>query len=129
MPQICVPQIDFYTTKDDINLRTNCSNNNYGQLGNQDLHSPLREGDKGHSTCKLDDVDPDMLFCDGRFTMQDYKPRHYGFSLGYDCTFLDRSSLRGLSFNVTISDQTNKTTCSKIPASYGGFLNCERLYT
>ena len=120
--------MDIYTTKDDRNLRTNCSNSDYRQLGNEDLHSPLRPRSYRYTTCKLDDVDPKMLHCDGRIMIQDYKPRHYGFSFGYSCKYLNRSSLRGLSFNFTISGQTNKTTCTHIPGLKDEFFECEKIY-
>ena len=61
--QPCRVYIDIYTTKDDANLKTNCSNIDYGQLLNEDLHSPLRPGSYRFTTCKLDDVDSDMLHC------------------------------------------------------------------
>ena len=37
----CVVRLDIYTSEDDKNLITNCSNNGYGQLHNENLHSPL----------------------------------------------------------------------------------------
>ena len=61
--------------------------------------------------------------------IQDYKPRHYGFSFGYHCLKLVRPSLRGLSFNFTIFGQTNKTTCTKTPHVDDGFFNCHQFYT
>ena len=39
-----------------------------------------------------------------------------------------RPSLRNLSFNFTISGQTNKTTCTEIPELDDGFFNCHQLY-
>ena len=56
--------------------------------------------------------------------IQDYVPRNYGFSFGYDCMYSERPSLRGLSFNVTISEQTNKTTCIKMPEMDDRFFKC-----
>ena len=126
--QPCRVYIDIYTTKDDANLKTNCSNIDYGQLLNEDLHSPLRPGSYRFTTSKLDDVDSDMLHCKGRAMIQDYVPRNYGFSFGYDCMYSERPSLRGLSFNVTISEQTNKTTCIKIPEIDYSFFKCHKLY-
>ena len=60
--------------------------------------------------------------------IQDYVPRNYAFSFGYDCMYSERPSLRGLSFNVTISEQTNKTTCIKTPEMDDGFFKCHKLY-
>ena len=124
----CYLYVDIYTTKDDRNLRTNCSNSGYRQLANEDLHSPLRPGSYRYTTCKLDDVDSEMLHCEGRIMIQDYKPRHYGFSFGYSCKYLNRSSLHGLLFNFTIFEQTNETTCTNIPPVNDEFFQCYKIY-
>ena len=92
------------------------------------MHSPLRPGSYRYTTCKLDDVDSEMLHCEGRIMIQDYKPRHYGFSFGYSCKYLNRSSLSGLSFNFTISEQTNKTTCTNTPRVNDKIFECDKLY-
>ena len=70
-----------------------------------------------------------MVQCEGEATVLDYKPRHYSFSFGYHCQELVRPSLRGLSFNFTITGQSNKTTCTKIPSGDDGFFNYHQLYT
>ena len=126
---ICVA---IYTTKHDIDLKTHCLNDLFGQLGNEDLHTPLYNRGRPYrsTTCKLDDDDMDLniLHCEGRITVQDYIPRHYWFSFGYHCWELVRRSLRGLLFNFTISGQTNETTCIKIPDADDEFFNCHELY-
>ena len=33
--------MDIYTTKDDQNIQKRCSSNGYGQLRNENLHTPL----------------------------------------------------------------------------------------
>ena len=126
----CVVSLDIYTTEDDLNLQKNRSINVFGQLRNENLHTPMRHRSKPYryTTCKLDEVDSDMLRCEGRAMIQDYKPRDYGFSFGYDCMYSERPSLRGLSFNFTISGQTNKTTCIKIPEVDDGFFMCHQIY-
>ena len=127
----CEVTLDIYTTKDDQNLKKNCSVNTFGQVFNENLVTPMRSRSKPYrfTTCKLDDVDSDMLHCKGTATIQDYVPRNYGFSFGYDCMYSDRPSLRGLSFNFTISEQTNETSCINTPNWNDGFLNCHQLYT
>ena len=126
----CVVSLDIYTTEDDQNIQKNCSINVFGQLRNENLHTPMRHRSKPYryTTCKLDKWDSDMLRCEGRAMIQDYKPRDYGFSFGYDCMYSERPSLRGLSFNFTISGQTNKTTCIKIPEVDDGFFMCHQIY-
>ena len=124
----CFVRLDIYTTEHDRNLRTNCSNNVFGQLRNENLNSPLKSGSYRFTTCKLDDVDLDMLHCKGRIPIQDYIPRHYGISFGYHCRELVRPSLLGLSFNFTILRQTNSTTCFKIPKHDKKVFNCQEYY-
>ena len=127
----CKISLDIYTTENDRNLEENCSMKVFGQLFNEDLHTPMRPRTKPYrlTTCKLDEVDPDMLHCEGRAMIQDYIPRKYGFSFGYSCEKLVTPSLRGLSFNFTISGQSNKTTCIKIPEVNDGFFMCHNFYS
>ena len=124
----CVVRLDIYTSEDDQNLMTNCSNNGYGQLRNENLHTLLRPGTYRFTTCKLDDVDVDMLHCNGRIMIQDYKPRHYGISFGFHCRELVRPSLLGLSFNLTLLGQTNRTVCYKVPKHNEKLFNCLEYY-
>ena len=70
-----------------------------------------------------------MLHCKGRITIHDYQPRNYGFSFRHHCKDNVTQSLRGLSFNFTILDQTNKTTCTEIPEMNDRFFECHRFYT
>ena len=126
--EICLVRLDIYTTEDDQNLRTKCSNNVYGQLRNENLYTPLRHGTYRFTTCKLDDVDSDLLHCKGRITIQDYKPRQYGFSFGYPCHELVRPSLVELSFNFTILAQSNRITCIKTPKNSNRFFKCHEFY-
>ena len=60
-------------------------------------------------------MDPDTLQCEGKSIIQDYKPRHYRFSFGYNCDISPKPSLIGLSYNFTISGQSNKTRCFPLP--------------
>ena len=126
----CAVRLDIYTTQDDQNLRSNCSNNVNGQLRNENLHTPLYNRGKPYrfTTCKWNDVDLGMLHCEGRISIQDYIPRHYGFSFGYHCKELVRPSFRGLSFNFTISRQTNRTRCIKIPKCDKHIFRCRGYY-
>ena len=119
-----------YTTKDDRDLKTNCIHDSFGQLGNEDLHTPLYNRSRPYrsTTCKLDHINSEVLQCEGRITVHDYKPRYYRFSFGYHCEELVRPSLSNLSFNFTISGQTNETTCTEIPELDDGFFNCHQLY-
>ena len=47
--------LDIYTTEYDKNLQTNCSKDGFGQLRNENLHTPLYHRDKPYrfTTCNL----------------------------------------------------------------------------
>ena len=113
----CRVALDMYTTEDDLNLKMNCSNDSFGQLRNRNLHTKLSIRYKPYAfiACKLDELDPDVLHCEGKTIIQDYKPRDYGFSFGYNCDSSTKPSLIGLSYNFTISGLSNKTQCLPLP--------------
>ena len=127
----CYPRFDIYTTRDDSNLVKNCSINNFGQLRNENLHTPLKPGTYRFTTCKTDKANTHMLNCQGKTTIQDYIPRHYGFSFGFKCEQLMKGSLKGVTYNISIYDQTNDTNCLPIPrykeTDYAE--HCGRLYS
>ena len=127
----CIVRLDIYTSENDQNFRTKCSNDGYGQLRNENLHTPLilRHEPYRFTKCSLNDTDSYILYCKGGTTIQDYIPRHYGFSLGYYCREPVRPSLHGLSFNFTISAQSNETRCTNLPNRNGGFLKCQKFYS
>ena len=119
--------LDIYTTENDQNLKMNCSRNAYGQLRNENLFTPMTHQFKQYrfTTCKLDDMDSNLLHCTGGTTIQDYLPRHYGFSFDYACRRSLKPSLVGLSYNFTISQQSNETKCSATPSV---IFNCRQFY-
>ena len=131
--------LDIYTTEDNQNLKTRCVTNVYGQFRNENLHIPMRLQDMPNlinsgspdkfNKCKMDDDHSDMISCTGRITIQDYLPRNYGFSFGYDCAYPNKPSLRGLSFNISIFGQSNGTTCSNITEVNDGFFRCHEFYS
>ena len=125
--EACKVTLDIYTTENDQNLKMNCSRNAYGQLRNENLFTPMTHQFKQYrfTTCNLDDMDSDLLHCTGRTTIQDYLPRHYGFSFGYVCRRSLKPSLVGLSYNFTISQQSNETKCSATPSV---IFNCRQFY-
>ena len=60
-----------------------------------------------------------------------YIPRQYSFSIGFDCKNLRKASLNGVYFNISISDQTNHTKCSRIPHAQSEVMsvNCSKFYS
>ena len=76
----------------------------------------------------MDELNSDMLHCEGKTTIQDYKPRHYGFSFGYECHISVKPSLIGLSYNFTIFGQSNKTKCLPFPHILNAIQECTKFY-
>ena len=127
---VCTVILDIYTTGHDKNLFMNCSNDGFGQLRNENLQTPLYLRYKSYrfTTCRMDDLNSDMLHCEGKTTIQDYKPRRYGFSFGYECHIAVKPSLIGLSYNFTIYVQSNKTKCLPFPQIPGTIEQCTKFY-
>ena len=107
------PLMGIYTTKDHINIKKQCTSIWYGQLVNENLHFRIRK-DRGHlQKLKCLKESDDNIHCTGNITVQDFKPRNFSFSFGFRCVWI--SSLKGLSYNITIHGQTNETNCISLP--------------
>ena len=100
--------MDIYTTKDHLNFRKQCSALHFGQLLNDKLHINLDVISK-RSGCEMSNG---MTTCKGTRTIQDYIPRHYYASYGFDCHRI--GSLQGVKYNISIYGQTNETYCQPI---------------
>ena len=118
-------RLNMYTTKDNVNLQKNCTAEHGDQLHNEDLWVPLRLGNYRHYICIKKENGP--LFCRGKTIIQDFKARNIGFSIGYGCDHLNPASLKGLSFNISVSGQRNKTDC--VPLHYRPRLDCSKFYS
>ena len=116
----------IYTAYPKINTDNRCSKILYGQLRNENLHPILRVGRYRTTTCELSG--PDTVNCRGRVTVQDYIPRNFYLTFGFDCKWSRIYSLQGLRYNISFSNKSNKTTdCidySKIPGSE----TCSKFY-
>ena len=111
----CYPKLDIYTTKSDANLERNCSVDEFGQLRNENLHTPLRPRDRLYRFTNCTKEIRGIVHCRGETKIQDYIPRNYGFSFGFRCEEIKRS-LKGLQYNMTIHSQTNETQCQSMAA-------------
>ena len=123
--------MDIYTTENHSSINKQCVTVYYGQLRNENMHTPIRPGRYRFTECTSYQNGP-KLRCHGKSPIQDYKPRFYGFSFGFNCGRYQRTeSLKGLSFNVSIYDETNETTCIQIPIpKYDvGSVKCSRYYS
>ena len=99
--------VGIYTTQDHINIKRQCTEHWYGQVGNRNLHPRITIlHDSRSLTCKVDTRE--TTHCTGNITVQDFKPRSFSFSFGFPCHH--RGSLRGLVYNVSIIG-TNETEC------------------
>ena len=100
-------RLDIYTTEDDINLKKNCSYRRYKQLRNLAAVKEFYSGPRGMCNNQTDKIA-------SKRKIQDYIPRNYAFSFGYRCTSRTYS-LKGLSFNISIIEQSNATKCFQMP--------------
>ena len=115
-------------TDDNWSPELECSNQTCGQLRNRNLHLPLS---LTSSECVPSGSNSEMIFCTGKTAIQDYIPRQYSFSIGFYCQNLEKTSLNGVYFNVSIFDQTNHTECSRIVyvQNEAMSINCSKFYT
>ena len=92
----------------------------YGQLRNTFMNKQLSQGFTGcrpvnnQTKCGRDD------------RYQDNIPRNFGFSFGFMCRDVSTKSLKGLSYSLTINDQSNDTECEPIPDTAP--FNCTKYY-
>ena len=115
--------VDFqlYTTQNHENIGKRCSFRKYGQTLNRYLYV----------TNSLNSIwrncyESQKLHCRRVIEIQDYIPRRFGFSFGFDCVDALKKSLKGLTYSVEVSSQTNRTTCSTIPKPS---VNCSRFHS
>ena len=103
----------IYTTQDHTNLEKQCTDRNYGQFGNKCMHPGITV-DLDYNTSLNCHVD-NFTHCHGNITVQDFKPRNFSFSFGFNCSRITPiSSLRGLVYNISIRGQTNETNCFEL---------------
>ena len=99
--------MELYTRGNHVNIQRKCSWTHYVQLLNEKLNilaDNIRECQEKDGFTKYE----------GTRIIQDYLPRHYYFSFGIKCGS-KIGSLKGLSYNISISGQSNHTECSFIP--------------
>ena len=102
--------MELYTRDDHRNMQNNCSLVHYEQLLNDKLYVAAFNVILDQSPCL---INADHRLCEGTKRIQDYIPRYYYFSFGINCN--DNGSLQGLSYNMSIVEQSNGTECSLIP--------------
>ena len=109
------PMMGIYTTGDHINIIQRCTHVDHGQFINRDMH-PVITIAQNHSRslrCEMDNMA--VLHCTGNITVQDFIPRNFSFSFGFYCSQIGpTSSLKGLIYNISITDQTNEAKCFEL---------------
>ena len=121
-------KLTIYTSENQTAFKDKCLSLNYGQLRNENLHTPLGT-DYRHTKCEGDKYNPIFNHCYGKIRIQDYIPRHYLFSFGFYCGENGNISLQGLSYNFSIYDQNNSTNCFAMPNYEIGSVQCRRYYS
>ena len=109
------PIVGIYTTHDHVNIKKQCTDIRYVQLGNYNRHPGITmdPGESRPLNCHVDNT-TNMLQCTGNITIQDFIPRHFSFALGFRCENNGASdSLKGLIYYFGIN-ATNDTQCSEI---------------
>ena len=127
VPSKPTPSIIFYYDGQKTpNYKKQCTTDFYGQLRNEDLAVPLNKVYRGKFFCYHDS---DTWYCNGKTKVQDFEPKIYFFSFGFGCNETYSGSLNGLWYNVTIYDESNKTSCVDLKMKQGQRIDrCERSY-
>ena len=113
-------RMELYTRDDHPNMQNNCSLVHYEQLLNNKLYVVAFDVLLEESPCR---IIGDYRICEGTKRIQDYIPRHYYFSFGIDCK--DSGSLHGLSYKMSILEQSNDTECLLMPQG----MVCHKYYS
>ena len=128
----------YYDGQDSPNLQQRCNAEMHGQLYNKDLAVPLNGYYRKNQRCNKVGCTKKCSWgctttcttwkCEGSIKIQDFEPKSYFFSLGFECDETEES-LSGLSYDITIYDESNKTSCVDLNMTQGQRINrCERSY-
>ena len=126
---IYFPVIYIYTTENHSDLRTKCISSRYGQLRNEDFWIPLNPRlipYRGKTKCVEEYQE---IHCSGKITIQDYIPRRFSFSVGFECRNRTVPSVQGLTFKFMITNQSNTTDCIKTNDIFSGLCKYNYDYT
>ena len=116
----------YYNGQNSPNLQDKCNSEMHGQLYNKDLAVPLYHRYREKFWCNY--KDGGIMDCYGRIKIQDFEPKSYFFSLGFECNDT-RGNLNGLKYKVTIFDESNKIRCVDLNLTQGQRIDrCERSY-
>ena len=120
------PLMGIYTTYPAINIDKQCSYIRYGQFRNEFLHPHLRLGKNRAIICNSSGAD--TVNCTGQINIQDYIPRNFYLTFGFDCDWPRIYSLQGLEYNISFTSQSNNTNgCIKYSEKFHSNA-CTRFY-
>ena len=115
--------VQFYTTSKHENIDKKCTFRANGQALNNNMHFS-NSLNTGCSTCC--EIYSGLLQCKRGVSIQDYIPRKFSFSLGFNCNDASDKSLNGTTYTVDVFSQTNRTTCSAMPKTS---VNCSKFHS
>ena len=115
--------VQFYTTSKHSNIDKKCTCRPNGQALNVYMHFS-NSLNTGCSKC-CEEIYSGHLQCSSGINIQDYIPRRFGFSLGFNCNDASDKSLKGTTYSVEVYSQTNRTTCSAMPKTS---VNCSKFH-
>ena len=127
VPNKPTPSIIFYYNgQNSPNIKSRCIVDFYGQLRNEDLAVPLHEEYREKFFCYQGN---ETWHCRGKTQIQDFEPKSYSFSFCFDCNHKESGNLDSLWYNITIYDESNKTSCVDLKMAPGQRIDrCERSY-
>ena len=96
------------------------------QLRNENFYIPFRRDGYKYISCQSEN---NIRSCHGKMTIQDFKPRNVGFSLGITCRKVHNPgfNLKGLTYTITLSDMSNSTQC--LPLTSHSEQDCSKFYS
>ncbi len=108
------PLIKFYTMDTDVDLKLKCISRGYGQLFNQEMVIPIKPKPFKYVTvCGYSSRSTKSILCTGNMKIEDFMPRNYSVSFGYECSRGEDMRIRNLSYKISTSGQSNQSVCMK----------------
>ena len=105
---VVFPLIKFYTLDTDDDFSMKCIYRRYGQFFNDQIVFYIWPKSHRAVTCRVYS-NPKNVVCTGNLTIQDFMPRKYSVSFGFNCHDGEKL-INHLSCNITIVDQSNHTS-------------------
>ena len=106
--------LGIYSRQDHVNIGKRCTYSKYGQFRNTDMHASISVNPGVSRFLKCDEERTGTVHCTGNITVQEFFPRMFSFSFGFNCGWIAPTvSLAGLIYNISFYG-TNDTDCFKL---------------